>query len=488
MVRATLARTAIVIGLLALSGCTLYVPRGPVADFFLKDYELADYQPDEADFAREVRRVEPSPGSSALGGLVGALAGGRRGAQTPAASPGFGGLGGAVLANLYDRAQRTEPLPEDYELFSLALPIVATDPNKGPTVGLLPVGVFKEQSRITNILAPDVTYNEIDGAGAIFRMRRAFSRDSDLLVDAGTSTEGNDDYEIRYRQRRVGPNRAIYYMADFAYRTQLAQRFYGVGNETEDDAESTYVFRRTTGEALLGFELPLDFNIELSERIVSYKVGPGRLEDIPSTRAVFPNVAGVRDGRISILAHRIALIYDSRDSIAAPTEGIYGEFTYELSDGSLGSDIDFQRFGLRLTVLIPKFKKRFISAVNFAGWIMTGDGIPFFELTQLGGKNTIRGYGQGRFVDQNGYVVNFEERWNVIRYNVAGVDQVIQLAGFIDVGRVFAEGERFKFKDTKIAAGAAVRLVVPDSELVASIDMGFSDEGSAVFVGLDYPF
>ena len=488
MVRATLARTAILIGLSALSGCTLFVPRGPVADFFLKDYELADYQPDEAAFAREVRRVEPSPGSSAMGGLVGTLAGGRRGAQTPAASPGFGGLGGAVVANLYDRAHRSEPLPEDYELFALALPIVATDPNKGPTVGLLPVGVFKEQTRITNILAPDVTYNEIAGYGAIFRLRRAFSRDADLLVDAGTSTEGNDDYQIQYRQRQVGPNRAIYYTAQFWYSTQLAQRFYGIGNETEDDAESSYVFRRTLARGLLGFELPFDFNIELSERITSYKVGPGRLEEVASTRAAFPNVPGVKDGRISILTHRVALIYDSRDSITTPTEGIFGRFTYELSDGSLGSDIDFQRFGLQLTFLIPKFKKKLTSVVNFNGWIMTGDQIPFFELTQLGGKSTIRGYGQGRFVDQNGYAINFEERWNAIEHEIAGVEIVVQLAGFIDAGRVFAEGERFKFKDTKIAAGGAVRVVVPDSELVASIDMGFSDEGSAVFVGLDYPF
>ena len=101
-------------------------------------------------------------------------------------------------------------------------------------MGMLPVAVFQEGDRITNILAPDITYNEISGVGGKFRMRRYFSRDSNLVLDAGTSTEGDDDYEVIYNQRRVGPNRLLYYQARFAYRTRLSERFFGIGNDSDE--------------------------------------------------------------------------------------------------------------------------------------------------------------------------------------------------------------------------------------------------------------
>lgn len=477
----------LILGSCLAAGCTIPIPRGPVADFFTKDYELPGYDPQEAELARALREVEGISTSAAFGGTVGALAGGARYAE-PSSPAGFGGLSGAALAHVANQAKTQDPLPETYDLFALALPVVATDPNKGPTVGLLPVGMFKETKRITNILAPDVTYNEIDGVGWVFRMRRSFSRESDLLLDAGSSSNGADNYDVRFRQRRFGPQQLLYHQVQFTYVTLLSPRFYGIGNETESDDESSYVFRRSVADVLLGAELPFDFRIELRERIVSYSVGPGRLDDVPSSRARFPGVDGVRDGRLTIQAHLIKLTYDSRDSLTTPSRGVFGEFTYEISDETLGSEVGFQRFGLRLTTLIPKLGGRFVSVANFAGWIMTGDKIPFYEQTQIGGRTTVRGYGQGRFVDRNGFVVNFEERINVLEYNIAGVDQILQLAGFIDAGRVFADGESFTLKDTKIAAGAAVRLVVPDSEMVASIDVGVSDEGPAVFVDLDYPF
>lgn len=393
-----------------------------------------------------------------------------------------------MTAKTFSFADDREPLRPTYHVLTLALPIIATDPNKGPTSGLLPVAVVSESERITNIFAPDVTYNEIDGVGAIFRMRRSFSRDASLDIDAGTSSEGNDDYDVIYRQRRIGPNEFLYYRARFHYRTDLSQRFYGLGHDTVEDDESSFVLRKTLGEATLGLELPLDLVIEFKERVVSYKVGPGRLDNVPSTRTVYPEVRGVRDRRTPILTHQIRLAYDSRDSLTAPTEGVFAEFTYEVSDSTLGSDVGFHRFGLAFVALIPKWKKRFTTAVQLRAMMMIGNKIPFYELSVVGGKDTQRGYGFGRFRDKNGYALNLEERIRLTEFTLAGNDLVLQLAGFVDIGRVYADGEPFTLAESKVAGGGAVRLIVPASELVTSIDVGVSNEGPAVFVGLGYPF
>ena len=474
--------------LVSASGCNLTVGRGPVSDFFLKDYELAPYQEDEAALHRARRGLEPEPVTGAMGGVAGAMAGGRAKAWSAAAAGALGGTIGAAVGRTYSRTERSQPLPEEYPVLALALPIVATDPNKGPTLGLLPVVVMREGRRITNILAPDITYNEIDGAGATFRLRRYFSRDSNLVLDAGTTSEGSQDYDAIFTQRRIGPGDNLYFRARFWYSTTLANRFYGLGNETDEDAESTYVFRHTEAVAALGIELPLHFSVELQERLVSNKVGPGRLEDVVSTRAAFPDVRGTTDDRLTLLSHKIRLVFDSRDSRGAPTRGFYGEFSYEAGDATTGGDVDFDRFTFGFTLLVPKLEKRFITVIHAAGWYVIGDNLPFYEQTRIGGKNTLRGYGEGRFVDQHGFSAGVEERWNLLDFEIMEVRQILQLAGFVEVGRVYGEDESITLQDLKVAAGGAIRLVVPDSELVAGIDLGISDEGPAVFVGLNYPW
>lgn len=475
--------------LAASAGCNLTVGRGPVADFFLKDYDLAPYQVDEAALHRARRRLEPEPVTGALGGVAGAMAGGRAKAWGAAAGGALGGPIGAVVGRTFTRTERDPPLPEEYPVLALALPIIATDPNKGPTLGLLPVVVMREGRRITNILAPDITYNEIDGAGATFRMRRFFSRDSTLVLDAGVTSEGGQDHDVIFSQRRIGPGDNLYFRTRFWYTTTLANRFYGLGNDTDEDAESTYVFRHTEAVATLGIELPLHFAVELQERLVSNKVGPGRLDDVPSSRAVFPGVPGVTDDRLTLLSHKIRLLLDTRDSRGAPTEGFFGEFSYEAGDATTGGDVDFDRFTFGFTFLFPKWDKRFITVIHASGWyVISDDALPFYEQTRIGGKNTIRGYGEGRFVDQHGFAASLEERWNVFEYEIMDVRQIFQIAGFVDLGRVYAEDESITLEDLKVAAGGSVRLIVPDSELVAGIDLGISDEGPAVFVGLNYPW
>lgn len=473
---------------LLLAGCNVAVPRGPLADFFLKDYDLPKYRADEARVGRQQTRIQPTATSAALGGIPGAMAGGRRTSWRTASSASVGGMSGALVGGTYARIEERDPLPDTYSGTILALPIIATDPNKGPTVGLLPVAFFQESLRLTNILVPDVTWNAIDGLGGSFRVRRFFSSDSSLAADFNATSNGAFDNEIVYAQRRLGPREFLFYRAQLAYKTDLSTRFYGIGNDTEEEGESSYALRRTIAAATLGIQLPLHFTAELTERLASYKVGPGQFEDeVDSAKAKFPNVTGMR-GRFDVLSHRIRLTFDTRDSRVAPTRGVFAEFTYDVGDETLGSEVGFHRFGASCVVLIPKWRKRFITVVRAGGWVVEGDDVPFYELTSIGGKNTHRGYGEGRFVDQNGWVLSVEERWNITEFVLMDVRNVFQVAGFVDVGRVFSEDEGFTIKHAKVAAGGAVRLVVPDSDIVTSIDVGFSDEGAAAFVGLDYPF
>lgn len=499
---------------LALAGCSAPIPRNAVSDFFAKDFELPEYRSDEDQVARRLHRFESSSAAASLGGGAGAFAGGYAAVQRPAAIPALGSIGGAATAAIHEHAAEESPLPDKYDTLHLAVPVITTDPNAGVTVGVMPISIFREGDRITNIFAPQVTWNAIDGEGALFRMRRFYRSDANLSVDAGSTTNGAHNYDVQYRQAAIGPSHLFFFRGRFHYATELNDRFYGLGNDSESDAQSNYSLRRTEGQAGLGIDMPRTFlpwiplKLEFTEILSSTRVGPAHISSLPSSRAEFPSVPGMQD-RIDLLAHRFTLTIDARDKPGATTSGYLIEGYYEIGDSTLASDFAFAKGGFTAQGVIGYLDDELATAGRFAVRFVGGRNVPFYEQTQLGGKTdqtsigghmSLRGYGDGRFIAKNGFTLGIEERWNFLPRlqdaiaNLLGKrlfdnNTTLQVAAFAEIGRVFEGGEKPRvFKDLKGDVGPAIRLLVPESDIVLSIDVGISKEGVNPFVDLGYTF
>ena len=130
----------------------------------------------------------------------------------------------------------------------------------------------------------------------------------------------------------------------------------------------------------------------------------------------------------------------------------------------------------------------FATAGRFTARWVAGKNVPFYEQTAIGGKYSLRGYGDGRFVGKNGLYAGIEERWNFWDVKVMGYELVLQVAGFGEMGRVFGGGDQITFETLNFAAGGAVRVILPASDIVTSVDVGVSREGVQTFVDLGYPF
>ena len=113
--------------------------------------------------------------------------------------------------------------------------------------------------------------------------------------------------------------------------------------------------------------------------------------------------------------------------------------------------------------------------------------IPFFELSELGGDETLRGFGENRFLDEGRVLVNAEERFKVFQLNYGNVRTDIELAVFTDVGRVFHNFSDLGSGKIQAVVGGGIRFLAA-SQIVAKIDVGVGSEGVAIFTGLDYPF
>jgi hemolysin activation/secretion protein len=116
-----------------------------------------------------------------------------------------------------------------------------------------------------------------------------------------------------------------------------------------------------------------------------------------------------------------------------------------------------------------------------------GNQVPFYELSSLGGQNSLRGYGVDRFIDDHLIAFSIEQRIHVMRMRVFNVPAEFEVAPFVDMGKVFNTFRKRQFRDYEVTPGIGFRTIVRPS-VVGRIDYGYSDEGGAVFAGLDFPF
>jgi hypothetical protein len=528
------------VGTSLLASCEHPIPRDKVSDFFAKDFELPDYRADEDHLSRERHRLqvtESMPGSTVpsqkrdstsaalaaaeLGDAAGAYVGGFGNAWRASAVAALGDPGGASAAAALSHATHDDPLPRDYTGLELGVPVILVDPNAGITFGVMPISLFREGDRITNTLNPTIQlYNEIEGQGIHIHMKREYRTDTRLEIDAGSTVNGAHDYDFQYRQGEIGPYHVLFFRGRARYVTDLTNRFYGLGNDSDRSDEANYTLRRAEGLAAIGIDpTPISnfvpIKLEFAELISTTKIGPPHIKGLPSARSEFPDVAGMHD-RIDLLSHRFTFTVDTRDRPNAPTNGFLLEGYYEIGDSTLASDFAFAKGGVTVQGVVSYLDDIFATAGRFTVRFVGGRHVPFYEQTSVGGKTdqtsitgkiSLRGFGDGRFIDKNGFSLGIEERWNLVHRLQDNVNwllgkfpfldegkryvsnnAVLQLAFFAECGRVFSGGQTFNFRSLKTDVGPAVRLVLPETDLVLSIDVGVSGEGVNPFVDLGYTF
>ncbi len=226
--------------------------------------------------------------------------------------------------------------------------------------------------------------------------------------------------------------------------------------------------------------------LSLGETLQRFDVGPGGVPGLPFTGDLFPDLPGVQGATIH--AQRVALIHDSRNSQTTPTQGLYASGFAEASTELLGSDADYIKAGAETIYLRPYLDRRLVFVVRGLFEALSGESsTPFEVLPTLGGVDTLRGFGENRFYGDARLLFNAEVRASVFRRRIFGVNAELQVAPFVDVGKVFDSWEQFLDNRMEVTPGVGFRGLAPPS-VVGHIEFAYSREGPAIYVGLDYPF
>lgn len=370
----------------------------------------------------------------------------------------------------------------------IRLPIIATDPNRGVTEGVMPIWVIQEKNgtRIEAIHAPSLTYNPNFGVAPTYRFYYYPAADESVQTRVSINKYEKEGM-FQYQDRSFLETNADFF-ARFHYNVDASQRFYGFGPDSPQSAESNYKEDFFNYVLKAGYPLFLGsrWRIHGTDHLQAEKVLNGPLAGIPGTDTEFPAVAAP-DHRQQINEMRANVDYDSRDNPVTTRSGLYDNFFAEHAFKGVASAYEYGRYGADLRGYEPwDGKVPMVSAAQLQVQQVYGNA-PFWAQSSLGGKYSLRAYGDGRYVDRGVATLNLEQRFTVYKARMAGVTTEFEVDPFAGAGEVFHDPGELAARWVRPVVGSAVRAVARP-QVVGSIDLGVGQEGLVAFMDINYSF
>jgi len=375
----------------------------------------------------------------------------------------------------------------------IPIPEIDTAPFSGVTLGLIPVMLSNNANgEIDKILAPDIIHSQYFGWGARWRIFRNPSEDEKWSVVAGAKQYVEREFDAQYN-RGLLRDTAWSWSVHAVYDRSGTGRFFGLGNETPYSNQTTYVNSQVLLEATVARNFTHALQLSYMARADSVEIEQSALDSLPATTAVYPNQMGVGDVS-EVLQQRLILSYDTRDSVIVPHMGERLVAFAGFSTRALGSSDSYTFLGVDATHFQPVGKNLTLVAHAALRYMPTYTDAPFWALSSLGGDRSVigeaqplRAFGAARYIDNNSFAASVEARAWVRSFHFFGTDLKLELAPFVDSGKVFPAMSNSPLSQLHVGGGMGFRLVASPF-IVGYLDVGFGSQGVAVFSGIDYPF
>ncbi|MFI5345028.1 MAG: BamA/TamA family outer membrane protein [Elusimicrobiota bacterium] len=368
------------------------------------------------------------------------------------------------------------------------LPIIDTDPNRGITYGVMPILVLqgKNDDRIQQIHAPSVTYNKDFKLSPTYRYYYYPQEDASFLARASRA-KFEHEVMLQYEDHSfAGSDKDVFLRLQ--ENADAGQRFFGIGPNTPKSAEANYKQQYWTYKWGVGTPFGKDspWRAHLSQRYQASRITNGPIPNLQDFDDSFP--AQVAEKAQQTNETRVNVDYDTRDHAVTTGRGAYLNAYVEAAVHGFLSQYDYRRFGMDTRWFRPsEGEPSRVFAVQFQYEQITGETPPFWLLPSLGGKYSLRAYGDGRYVDRGVAAVNVEERFKVFQARTAGVVTELQVAPFAGVGQAFDAPGRVAARYARPVVGTAFRAVCKP-QVVGSVDVGVGREGVSVFTDINYSF
>lgn len=296
------------------------------------------------------------------------------------------------------------------------------------------------------------------------------------------STNDYQSYKLKTRLEKLFTDRLgldLY----FRYKKRPRESFYGVGMDSDKDKEASYTLENTEFKV----ELPLrTFKKLYFSLIGGYTITnlyDGRHPDFEGDLdSIFddPDFA-LEPGRLDgsrYLTFGSSLEWDNRNSRGQPSRGTHAYASFIRYAGVNRSDgLDFSQYRVDVRQYLNIWRKRILALRAYLQRFDANDAntlaTPIYLASTLGGRDGLRGYSRGRYIDNDLAMVSAEYRYPV--YD--GIDAFL----FLDEGRVYEKmtDEEF-FTDWKYSFGFGFRVWNPRT-VIATFQVARSDESTKIY-------
>ena len=319
------------------------------------------------------------------------------------------------------------------------------------------------------------------------------------------TTEGRRDYTLFF-DAPARPEHQWRFTGFAGREQQLSAPYYGLGNESAYDASleqgSTRYFYRYGRDRS---RATADVQHAVWNPALRVLLGAGASIDrinLTPFDSGHTLIQGELSNRTPATGHtnyvRAGLTWDTRDREIGTQSGTWADVIVQRADRSLGASDDYTRWTATARHYQP-LGARLTLANRLLVQNTTGDA-PFYILSEvqttqkpqdgLGGSSTVRGLPKDRYVGKGITVSNNELRWRAADFALRGRPSSLVLSGFVDAGRVWADGVDFSTatRDLHAGYGAGARLAFGSSFVIAT-DVGHSSQSTApIYIGLGYLF
>ncbi len=374
----------------------------------------------------------------------------------------------------------------------IPVPEIDASPVGGVTLGVIPVWLtVDDNEQIRRIIAPDIIHSQYFGWGARGRVFSYPSNDSQWTIVGGGKQRVEREFDALY-VNGLARSDTWSWSVHANFDRSGTPRFYGLGNHTAQDAQTNYVDNQGRLEATIGWNLTPNWQINYLLRMSFVQIGAAVLPKLPSIETRFPQLPGL--DREEELQHRVVFTYDTRNSVTIPRRGEQVSAFAGFTDPGIWGSVSYSFVGAEARMYRPLRPWLNLAAHAALRYMPEADGAPFWALSSLGGdeavtgeRQPLRAFGADRYIDRNSFAAGAELRTRVAQFKVFATNLSLELAPFVDTGKVFAQTRTSPLTHLHTGGGVGIRGVASPF-IVGYVDIGFGPEGPAVFTGINYPF
>lgn len=237
-------------------------------------------------------------------------------------------------------------------------------------------------------------------------------------------------------------------------------RFWGIGQETKNEAMEKYIYEQ------------LNFVPHLKRKITG-RFFMGAIADYQNvfkiqypSNGLFDSLSFLGKSEYQVFGLGLSASYDSRNSAFWPTKGLFVQTQFLSYNKELNCDFSFNKWVTDIRYFKKVFKNHVI-ACQLYNYTTVGN-TPYRSMGMLGGPDNLRGFYQGRYIENSMYSAIIEYR--------APVYWRFSAVAFGGIGDVYNQPKNINIRTLKYSFGGGIRFTVQKKDkLNIRIDYGYSD-------------